>query len=192
MLNNGKYILQKERPNQYRCTTEGMLWSDSKLKILKIGLAGWSNMPVLLGISHSWYSWFSLQWCEIWQQLIVKCTRYSIPERREQNFNPQSASLKHLFLQKAVFSVIKACQGKEQGTTGLHSFIIWFSVIVNRSYHQFEFLSPKNVLSLYSFTLKTNDKTIYKNLLLLGIKPSRTTFFCRQGLDIQLQVKNVI
>jgi len=54
MLSNGKHALQEEGPNQQRYTTEGMLWSDSKLKTLKIGLAGWLNMPVLLGISHSW------------------------------------------------------------------------------------------------------------------------------------------
>lgn len=39
-LSNEKQVPKKEGPKQYRPTTEGMLWSDSKLKTLKIGLAG--------------------------------------------------------------------------------------------------------------------------------------------------------
>lgn len=39
-LSNGKQVPKKAGPKQYRSTTEGMLWSDSKLETLKIGLAG--------------------------------------------------------------------------------------------------------------------------------------------------------
>lgn len=61
MLSNGKHVVQKERPSQYRYTTEGKLWSDSKLKTI--------NRPRWL-IEHARAAWDTPFWVTVLSSVL--------------------------------------------------------------------------------------------------------------------------